>query len=164
MWVGPESCKLAIVTEKMPWQTEPFDGPSGAMFKDTMTKAGIGVEKVAFGFAGDDPRERQASFTVLAGDRALHTVRTDLWVRQCHGRPMMLDHILWYPVFHPEAYWRNPRWRSLLDHELRALMSLARDRENWRSYLPQSCVKCRGAVDYTDLMGVAYCQEHRRGD
>jgi hypothetical protein len=160
MWVGPEVCKLAVVTESMPWWSEPFDGPSGEMFKGAMTTVGIGIEKVAFGAADDDPKDREAQFVLLCGDVALSRYRTNLRVAHCHGRPMMLDHRILFPVFHPEAYWRNPRWRSLLDHELKQLMLLAKDKDQWRSFIPQSCVKCRGAADYTDLMGVVYCTEH----
>lgn len=170
MWHGPETCKLAVVTEQMPWWSEPMDGPSGEMFKKAMSDKGIGVEKVAFGAATDDPLEREAEFVVLAGDVALARYRPDLRVAHCHGRPMLIRHeqsdLIYFPVFHPEAYWRNPRWRSLLDHELGQLMLLARDVDNWKSFIPQSCVKCRGSADFHDKMGVLYCYEHwqaRRG-
>lgn len=161
MWVGPEVCKLAVVTEKMPWWSEPFDGPSGEMFRGAMTEVGIGVEKVAFGTAEEDPVDRQASFVLVAGDVALSKYRPDLRVAHCHGRPMqVVANVIAFPVFHPEAYWRNPRWRSLLTHELKTLMTIARSPEDWDRYVPESCVKCRGLVEYTDDMGVHYCHEH----
>lgn len=158
--MGPEVCKLAVVTESMPWWSVPFDGPSGEMFKKAMSDKGIGVEKVAFGTAEDEPLEREAEFVVLAGDVALAKYRPDLRVAHCHGRPMMNGSLLLYPVFHPEAYWRNPRWRPLLDHELGQLMLLAKDRAEWQKFSPLSCVKCRGAADWRDGMGVVYCEDH----
>ncbi len=157
MWVGPEVCKLACVSERMPWWSEPFAGSSGDWFKQAMTERGIGVEKVAFGYADDNPRERGASFAVLAGDQALAQYRPDLRVAHCHGRPMLGEDLLLFPVFHPEAFWRNPRWRGLLAHELGQLMLLAKDPDSWRLFVPQSCVKCRGAADHEDKMGVLYC-------
>ncbi len=169
MWVGPETCKLAVVAGKMPFQTSPFEGRAGDYFKKAMTEAGIGVEKVCFGDTDMDLEDQiqgiRAGHIVLAGDRALQYFRKDLRVSQCHGRPMMMfpdfpDRTpLLFPVFHPEAYWRNPRWRALLLLELQSLMLIARTGE-WAS--PQSCVKCRGSADYTDPMGVVFCEEHHR--
>jgi hypothetical protein len=161
MWVGPEVCKLAVKAEKMPFQAVPFDGNAGKMFKAAMVEAGIGVEKVAFGYATDEPAE-SVRFVILAGDKALASVRPDLMVRQCHGRPMLLDGgVVGFPVFHPEAYWRNPRWRPLLAAELQVLLKVARNPDDWEDLCPQSCVKCRGEVYYTDPARVAYCEVHK---
>jgi hypothetical protein len=161
MWVGPDVYKLAVITEKMSFQGSPFEGNAGKMFKDSMVEAGIDVGKVAFGYATDIPNE-DVQFLVLAGDKALATVRPDLKVRFCHGRPMLLENgAIGFPVFNPEAYWRNPRWRSLLAAELQVLLNVARNRDRWEEWCPQSCVRCRGEVYYTDPARVAYCEVHK---
>lgn len=171
MWVGPETCKLAVIAHRMPFQNAPFEGNAGKMFKDTMTHTGIGVEKVAFGDDVDMDLEDaiqgvKAQFVILAGDRVLQWFRPDLYVRQCHGRPMLMfpdfpDRTpILFPVFHPEAYWRFPRWRALLAVELKSLMELAHNRNRWQDFCPQSCVKCRGLPHRTDPMGVVYCEVH----
>ncbi len=166
-WVGPATCRLAVVAERMPFQITPFEGAAGAMFQSEMTTTGIGVGKVAFGFA-DTHLEAAlsglgAKFVLLAGDGALSLFRPDLRVRQCHGRPMLIapgSPVILYPMFHPEAYHRNPRWRGLMQHELRVLMGLGSDSERWSEHCPQTCVKCRGPQAMTDPQGVVYCESH----
>lgn len=162
-WTGQGTCKLAVIFP------EERNEVSRRLFLSLMTEAGLPVDRVGFGTIHptikDDVEESGAQFVILSGTAAVRLYRPDLRTGQCHGRIMLLepsktstDGPLAFPVFHPEAYWRNYRWRELLVKELRLLREIAQNRNSWLSYVPDSCVRCRGEVIHFDDNGVPYCE------
>lgn len=158
MRVGPPECKLAAVG--------PFgDDEATASFKSMMTASGVPQEKVVFltpdSFVDLEPSG--AKFVLLAGSEALGLFRPDLHPGLCHGRLLLLDlsdrGILGFPVFHPETYRRNPRWRTMLLKDF-AFLKRAASEGLWPSDGPQTCVRCRGLKFDTDINGVVYCGPH----
>jgi hypothetical protein len=165
MWTGPSRPKLVVVAQNLVNEQQPFDSIGGSIFKTSLMKAGIPVEKVGFTWSHPgtaiEIRDRGATFVILAGEGAVALWRPDLHVRQCHGRMMALDdECFGFPTFHPEAFARNPRWRSLLCKELQILREIASDPESWISRSPLTCVRCRGEFYRVDDMGVVYCERH----
>lgn len=160
---GPLTCKLMVIAADYDPQS-----PASRTFKEAMTEVGISVDRVVFGWTEtveEEVESRGAQFIVLAGQAALELVRPDLHVGECHGRAMLLDHEtpdgpLVYPLFHPDSYYRNPLWRNSLLQELRQLIAIGRDRDNWTKYTPDTCVKCRGEFFRVDEQGVVYCELH----
>lgn len=166
--IGPERIKLAVIAENLGGEETPFSSPAATMFKNSLVEAGISPDRLGFGWATEasllDAEERGASFLLLAGDAALHLVRPDLSVGECHGRAMLFSAdpagLIVFPVFHPESYFRNPRWRSRLVEELRLLRAIGVDRDSWVSFTPDSCVRCRGEFYRVDDQGVVFCVDH----
>lgn len=158
-WTGPDTCRLAVVS------TADFDTQAGRLFKSTFVDAGINVDRVAFGPVDKNTvakvSELGAKYVVVAGIDSLQFFWPDLSIRECHGRPMQLTTTYWpvaFPVFHPEAFLRNPRARALLRQQLQLLKLMGSESENWSRFLADSCVKCRGEMYSIDDRGVVYCR------
>lgn len=137
------------------------------MFKLRMTEVGVSPDRAGFGWATKEALklalDRGAQFIVLAGDEALSLVRSDLSVKECHGRAMLASPdspVIMFPMFHPEAFLRNPRWRLTAVDELSTLKVIGGNREKWLDYVPDSCVRCRGEFHRVDDVGVVYCEAH----
>lgn len=170
MWVGAKEAKLAAVTTPIGDDYRPFASPGGRVFKEMLDEAGIDVTRVAFGWADDllwtGLYGIGAQYVIAAGQHALDQWRPDLEIRQCHGRPMLIDDRIVMPVPHPESLWRRqdapgPDYRNILHAQFANLRALALDRDNWLEYSPTSCVKCRSDdVWKVDGNGVSYCLRH----
>jgi hypothetical protein len=157
-WTGPDDARLAVLSP----------APTFEPLQQVFQEIGTDPARILFGDGKlSELEDRGVSYIVLAGQACLDQFRPDLAIRQCHGRPMLLwpglSHCagpIVMPVFHPEAYRRNPRWQSLLRIQLGSIRRVALDRDNWINECPDTCVACRGEFYAVDPHGVVYCDTH----
>lgn len=137
-----------------------WDSPAGQTFLGATNLTGKAALATIDGPV--DEKELQHPFVCVAGNAALHLYRPDLGVGQCHGRPMAFhnDDTVVVPVFHPEAYHRNPRWRISLVNDFNVLRGIAAGKEPWVRH--STCVFCRRPATVADKNLLLVCSRHGR--
>lgn len=173
-------------------QGKPFVGPAGKMLNKVLKRAGFTdvlapSEAFYLNVASCWPRLTgtphqkhvdacrvnresqmrlyQGNVVIVAGAVALSALRPDLSISGAHGKPFHRGGVLYYPVFHPAALFRDSMLIRPTVEDLIRLRKVLRGDWDPAHLLGDRCANggCGAWATEWDREGMSWCSRHRQG-
>jgi len=161
---GPENAEIVFIGEGPGFhedrQGRPFVGAAGNYLNELLEQNGLKREQVYItnivkcrppGNRDPQPEEIEACRPYL--DRQIELIRPRLIITlgrysmqryfpgasisRIHGQPKRVGNVIYYPMFHPAAALHQPRWRDLVEEDMKKIPDLLAKLEDVQEKEPE---------------------------
>ena len=162
---GPPDAQIMFIGEAPGFhedrQGRPFVGAAGKFLDELLASIGLKREDVFIGNVikcrppgNRDPRPDEISACRPYLDKQIELIRPRIIVTlgrfsmaryfpgasisRIHGRPKQSGGVIYYPMFHPAAALHQPRWRPMIEEDMKQIPKLLTELEGVDAELPET--------------------------